>query len=174
MFLYFFLLFSCIREKENKTLTQPDFVMREDAELFFKNTRQIYYNKENPKNTNWTVYRFKKRNLDNAEPVLNLAIVFNSSQDKAFLRVEPNDLLANKDSVEIVWEHGKQTGKHVFRQGNVFEEFQFARSIYGCIDTEDKLFVLENGKKIPFLSKEEDRNTFRITIEDFYRLLGIW
>lgn len=170
--LCFLLLCSCIRERENKTLTEPDFLMPEDAELFFKNTRQLFYDKETPKNTVWSVYRFKKRSLDKSEPILNLAIVVNPSQDKAFLRVEPNKFLANRDSIEVVWEHGKHTGKHIFKQGNVLEEYHFARSIYSCIKTQDKLFILENGKKTPFLTKDKDRNTFRITVEDFYRLLG--
>jgi hypothetical protein len=51
---------------------------------------------------------------------------------------------------------------------------EFGSKIYEAIQAKKDLIVLSNGKYVPLLKDEKEREAFRITMADYYRLTGIF
>ncbi|WP_026999138.1 hypothetical protein [Eisenibacter elegans] len=147
-----------------------DFHTPDDAELFFKNVRQIYYDREEPPNTHITLYRLKKRVKTADTPLINLAIAHNWRFDEAYLVVEPNALaFATGDSLYIDWASPVDSGQYVFaKRSNHHQHKAFALSLYQSIKAQHTL----RCQASPLLHTTPQQEALRLTIEDYLRLLG--
>lgn len=118
------------------------------------------------------VYRLKKRVRTTEGPVINLAIVNNWRFDEAYLLLEPNELLV-LDQLSINWlsETTGERGKVSFENGNKNSIVRFADQVYALIQQDSKLTVTLGEKSMGILENAEDREAFRITMVDYYRLV---
>lgn len=118
------------------------------------------------------VYRLKKRVRTTERPVINLAIVNNWRFDEAYLLLEPNELLV-LDQLSINWlsETTGERGKVSFENGNKNSIVRFADQVYALIQQDSKLTVTLGEKSMGILENAEDREAFRITMVDYYRLV---
>ncbi len=169
-----FLILSGCNPDKNKKVDQTtiSFATNDASKLFFKNLRQPYYDKEEMAAAKMDVYRLKKRNTANEHPVINLAIVNNWRYDEAYLLLEPNSLLSLSElAVSWVKESSREEGTVSFENGNKQSIVRFADQIYALIQQEATLTVSVGDKSMDILETAEDREAFRITMVDYYRLV---
>lgn len=148
-----------------------------DSRLFFKNVRQIYYNKEIKENTKLEVFRFSKRNLTQHMPAINLALVNNWMYDEAYVLIEPNSYFDGADTIEVEWtdKPGKQSGVYRFSLGSKETHFKFASQIYESILSKHRLLVYNQEKQwVNLFQTETDKDNFRKTMVDYYRLVNLY
>jgi hypothetical protein len=171
----FLIIISCNADKTKKIDAEKSKFSTSDAsELFFKNVRQRYYDREEVTAAKLNVYRLQERNKQVDQAHLNLAIVINWRYDEAYILLEPNDLAAS-DNISINWvnEKSKDSGNYNFSFGDKYAHFAFASQIYSGIQEGHRLFIIVNEEEIPFLHKEKDREAFRKTMKDYYRLVDL-
>ena len=170
-------LSACHPDKQRRIdITDPKFTTSDASELFFKNIRQSYYQKTEMKEAKLDVYKIKENILDDTHPQLNPTIVINWRYDEAYLLLEPNALLQDLDTVKIIWEdslHSKK-GYYEFTQGNKEDHYQMATHLYNSLQEHHQLYVAgKHNRKIEFLQKPAERNAFRKTMFDYYRLVDL-
>jgi hypothetical protein len=177
LFIVALLLYACQLSPEKRVdQNQAKFSTTADSRLFFKNVRQIYYDREIPENTKLEVYRFGKRSLTPDKPVINVALVNNWLHDEAYVIVEPNGYFDNMSSIEVEWQDdvSRQSGVYRFTYGPKDTHFKFASEIYQSVLAKHKLQVLNPDKQwVDLFQTDVDRDNFRKTMKDFYRLVNL-
>lgn len=168
------LIVSACNPDKNKKVDQAtiSFKTNDASKLFFKNLRQTYYDKEEMEASKLEVYRLKKRNTADEHPVINLAIVNNWRYDEAYLLLEPNSFL-QLSGLSVDWENAGtgEKGTTSFENGNKQSIVRFADELYSLIQQDSKLSVTIDNKSVDILESSEDREAFRITMVDYYRLV---
>jgi hypothetical protein len=152
--------------------------------LFFKNMRSLDYQVVEMPQTKRNIYRHKERVQDSSQVQIGLALVEKWDTDQAYVLLEPNeklnDFLAQEktDTLKLYWQnpHTKAQGCLQFVWGHVDTHFIFASQIYNAL-IEDCTFYLKSktqSEPIPFLKQSRERETFRIVMQDYYRLVNIF
>jgi len=171
-------LMACNPDKERKVNdTEAKFTTSDASELFFKNVRQGYYDKETMDAAKLNIYRIKERNQTEDQPVMNLAIVINWRYDEAYVLTEPNAYLQQLDSLTIFWQDTvqQQQGNYEYRPGNKESHYQLASKIYNSLQDKRKLYIqTPKGEPVPFLARRAEREAFRKTMMDYYRLVDLY
>ena len=152
--------------------TTISFKTNDASKLFFKNVRQSYYDFEEMEAAKLEIFRFKKRVTEETRPIVNLAIVNNWRYDEAYLLLEPNALVG-LSQINIKWSNPEsgESGEILYEKGNKEAIVQFADQVYAQIQQSSQFTIEINGSEAEFLSKSEDREAFRITMFDYYRLV---
>ncbi|MTI22478.1 hypothetical protein E1176_15710 [Fulvivirga sp. RKSG066] len=144
----------------------------DDTELFFKNIRQSEYDFEENKAAKFNLFRYEDRVTTQETPVLNLAIVINYMKDEAYLLVEPNDILDNEEVISVTVKDSDLTFElSAFNHQSMLE---FASQIYEQLLLDKNFVVMVNGEQTPVLNTLDEREAFRITMSDYYRLVRVY
>ncbi len=171
-FLLVSLLYGCKIDRDKKVNREKfQFKIGADANLFFRNVRQIYYDRESP-DGKWQAYRFNERDTSNRQPSVQAVIVIHWIKEEAYLLIEPNPILAEEESISVVVKN--QSDTLLLRERGRERMLEFGSKIYEAIQAKKDLIVLSNGKYVPLLKDEKEREAFRITMADYYRLTGIF
>lgn len=173
-------LWACNPDKN--TLVDPNVVHYQTTQqsmLFFKNMRGMYYDLDDNEATRLQLFRFGDRPQEQTHPVLNVVLVNNWRHDQAYVLLEPNPALQThlQDSLQVVWQDtlSQQAGRYVFENGNKDTHYRFATQIYNSVLQKHRLGVLtQSGDTIPLLRTEEEREAFRITMMDYYRIVNVF
>ena len=158
--------------KEEIEQNNLNFSTTDDSELFFKNVRQLYYDLEEIPAANLNVFRIKERTMEAEYPVVNLAIVWNWLQDEAYILLEPNEILADEDPIVVYWDNPStnETGQFTYEKGNNTRQLLFATDLYNGITNGCDFKIQVNGESLSLLEKRGDREAFRKTMSDYFRL----
>jgi len=150
----------CNPDKETKLDVANISLKTNDASvLFFKNVRQYYYDLEENKEAGFNIYRKSDRSSDDQKPVLNLAIVHAWKVDQAYVLLEPNKWLEQRDTWNIEWSvPGGESGKLNYSGGNIQEQLDLVTKLYNLV-LSDASFKINNQ---PFLKDKTEREAFRI------------
>jgi hypothetical protein len=171
-FLLVSLLSSCKIDRDKKVSREKfQFKIGADANLFFRNVRQVYYDRESP-DGKWQAYRFSDRNSNNDQPSLNAVIVIHWMKDQAYLLIEPNQILVEEDLISVVIKNQPDTIR--LKERGRERMLEFGSKIYEAIQQKKDMTVLSNGKYVPIFEDDKEREAFRITMADYYRLTGIF
>ena len=161
---------------EKTKLIQPaeiDFSTDDASELFFKNVRQLYYDKEVMKEEKLDIYRLKSRSIVEDQPVINLAIIINWRFDEAYLLIEPNQFLTDQEVFQIIWTDDQgESNQMVYEMGNKTSQHKFAAILYNGILSQQSFQIKMNQDTFTLLKDATQRESFRITCFDFLRLVG--
>jgi hypothetical protein len=151
------------------------FTIGDDSELFFRNVRQIYYDRSSPDGT-WQAYRFSDRDTTNDRPIIVPVIVINWLKDEAYLLIDTNDILNEEDYLQIVISetNSAKTDTVTLHQRGRERMLEFGSRLYEAIIANQKMTILSNGAFLPLLQETIDREAFRITIADYYRLTRVF
>ena len=170
-----FLLISCNPDKLKKVeVEQVDFETSEASELFFRNIRQTYYRKDKQPESNLDIYRLKK--LVRQNPKFFPTIVHNWQYDEAYLIMDFDFSLNKENKLILLW-NGNQDGKmnsQVYTIKNKESHFQLSTTIYNHILNEDRVLVKQNNDTLRLFENNEEKEGFRITMVDYYRLVDIY
>lgn len=176
LILPFVVLAACQADKKKETNPeQVKFSTSDASELFFRNVRQLYYDKTTMKDTQIEVYRIKGRDKTEDRPLLHLAIAINWRNDEAYILLEPNAYLQQSDTLKIMWQDstGQQQGNYYFHAGTKEDQFRLAANIYHSIQQKHQLYLVEDGQKVRWLNDKLSREAFRKTVVDYFRLVDL-
>lgn len=147
------------------------FRVLESDELFFKNLRQYYYEREFREDAQVDLFRFSKRQKREGDPALNFTIVCNWLQDQAYILPEPigvadslnyNVMVINSDST-------------VFNLGlsNHANNLDFAFQVYKAVLVDESQFYLEttNGLEQILVTKAQ-KSAVKQVLKDYFKLTG--
>lgn len=156
----------------DKAIDREKFTFKtgDDTELFFKNVRQSNYDLEENKAAKFNVFRHENR-LRDVQPLINLAIVINYLQDEAYLLVEPSEDLRKLDEILIETASGSEIVLSDFSKEGMLE---FASQVYEHLLKDDQFQVSMKGEQKSILQDPSDREAFRVTVSDYYRLTRIY
>ncbi len=140
--------------------------------LYFKNVRAAYYDIEDRKDAKMTIYRHGKR--ANTEDVISvgLSILLNRVKDEAYIFVEST---TEALPIKIRWsnlEEESRNGELVFEGGDKYSHFAFVEELYPLLLENTILELWHEGKYVPILEGEVDKDALRITIIDYYKLIN--
>lgn len=170
------LLFACNPDKHKKVSADEfHFSTSASSVLFFKNVRQIFYERTENNAAKAIVYRMRERVHDETKPLLYPAIVLLWAQDEAAVILEGNQFLANADTLRFLWEDTvrKQSGEYFFPNGDRRTHYKLAAQIYHSIQEEHRLWLQTDSGRIPFFVTEREREPFRKTMIDYFRLVNV-
>ncbi len=152
------------------------FTTSDASELFFKNVRQVRYDLQEVPDAKINIFRIGERSQAEDYPVLNLAIAINWRHDEAYLLTEPNTYLQSMDTIRVHWQDSvnQQRGRYLWTGGDKEAHFTFASQIYRSIQQGHQLSVTNpKGEPEDFLREYNDREAFRKTVFDYYRLVDL-
>jgi hypothetical protein len=137
--------------------------------------RQIYYDRSSPDGT-WQAYRFTDRYAGHDRPVITPVIVINWLKDEAYLLIENNDFLSDEEFLRIIITDIStlKTDTITLNQRGRERMLEFGSNLYEAIKSNHKIEVEKKGEYIPIFNEEVDREAFRITIADYYRLTRVF
>lgn len=173
--------YSCNPDKEKRVSpTESKNTTTQNSVLFFKNMRSLDYDKKDEPKLKREIYIHEDANKDSIAPVLNLTIVYLWDKDKAYIISTPNQYIENyfeenkNDTLKIRWKNPqtKAQGTLFYIAGHVDTQYEFATRIYNSILDNYEFYMLPN--EIPILATHKERETFRMTMMDYYRLVGVF
>ncbi|KEO73586.1 hypothetical protein [Anditalea andensis] len=169
----FVILISFFNDKSPNTSNENNLLAIDDASrLYFKNVRQPYYDVEGRTDAKMNIYRLGKRVKSENDPILNIAIIINRIKDEAYLYVEPSAVFDNETIIKIKWisENKEVDGELDFRSGDRYDHYGFVEDLYPLLLSNASFTTEIAGKRHPILSEGRERDAFRITAFDYYRL----
>ncbi|MGI9542226.1 MAG: hypothetical protein ACR2MX_03145 [Cyclobacteriaceae bacterium] len=168
----FWLLFGCITSGDHDLDPySPNFNTTDASELYFKNVRQYYYDLEEQDGQN--MFSLGNRNQEASYPNLILIITMDWRKDQAYLSLASSPYFSEDSPIEVQALARERDEHHKLVSRDKVETFAFVTKIYQSILNEQKLYVLIDDKQYPLFANESDREAFRITAFDFYRLVGL-
>ncbi len=175
-YLFVFILLACsVNTSKEIDLEKITFSYRDDAYIFFRNIRQSNYNIEVVEEAGWRIYRHEDYPEDTISNYFKTALVVNWRVNKAYPIIEiPKSL--NKEGLEITWKdlNSNKSGTITLSGLQRNSEMEFLTHLYNHIINEHELTWKPKGEKSTTLFFDsEQKEAFRITMYDFYRLTGI-
>lgn len=168
-------LFACHPDKEKVVdRNKPEFTSNDASRLFFKNVRILYYDFEEQNEGKIQVLTLKKREKNNELAEIYVDIVNNWHQDRAFPLITFSSLFDSLDNLEIEVRNGDEVieSLNFTRQSNMIEQYSFASAIYEAILMNHTFYAPQIGMTV--LEDENNREAFRISMVDFYRLVRVY
>ncbi|MEJ2003618.1 MAG: hypothetical protein P8X57_01345 [Cyclobacteriaceae bacterium] len=150
------------------------FKIGDDTLLFFKNIRQSDYDLEDNEAAKLRVYRHEKRPVDDSIPYLSPAIVISILRDEAYILLEPSTILMDEDTLQVALVKDAAADTISIQTMNRENNLEFASRLYEHLQQAGSFYIRVNGKFEPFLTDNEIRESFRVTLADYYRLTRIY
>ena len=167
------LSFGCNPDKETRINSKKAKFKTSDAsELFFKNVRQTYYNKDEIATAKLDVYKNKK--LLNHEPLLFPQIVHNWREDEAYILIEFDQQINELGSLQLLWKDSIGFQSETFPLVNKKVHFDIASQVYNNILNEKTNYIKINQDTVKLFPDTDTKEGFRITMVDFYRLVDMY
>ena len=177
-FLLFFLvlnILACNPDKEKIVdRNNPVFKTNDASRLFFKNVRQLFYDLEEKNEGKIQIFRMKDRSADSTIPVIQVDLINNWHEDRAYPMISLSGYFDDKESVEVQLEFADGTSELINfdKSGTMNDHFYFSSALYEAILRKAKIRLKDSQQ---MLFEDDDlRNDFRITMVDFYRLVSIY
>ncbi len=170
------LLTGCKIDRDKKVdRSMFQFKTADDSELFFRNVRQIYYDRTSP-DGRWQAYRFSDRYLGNDRPMILPVIVINWLKDEAYLLIDTNEILSEEDFLEVIITDSvtSKSDTLTLNQRGRERMLEFGSQLYEAIQANQQIVVRSKGEFHPVLNNDIDRETFRVTMSDYYRLTRVF
>jgi hypothetical protein len=172
-----FMLSACkIDRKDTVDRDKFSFRYTDETYLFFKNVRQIYYDFQDLPQARWHAYRFGDRYTGSDRPSLIPVIVVDWSKSEAYILVEFNEMLAVETAIQIR-ERNKNSGVYYgyqLRERGRENMLEFATKIYEGTMAQNDLSVSIDGEFIPLFQDDDEAESFRVVMADYYRLTRIF
>ena len=172
-----FILILCacaVNTSKEIDLEKLNFSYRDDAYLFFRNMRQTQYDLEIMQEGDWRIYRHADHPKDTSIFYFNVALVVNWRVNKAYPIIEMPAAL-QRDSFKANWVsfESEETGIIKLKGDKRVDELYFVSQLYNQLTKETELFVFYHNERIPLFKSPDEKEAFRVTLYDFYRLTGL-
>ena len=148
----------------------------DDSFLFFRNVRSIYYDFQDLPQAHWYAYRWADRNKKGDVPTITPVIVIDWYKKETYILVETNKFL-EQESQLLIKETNALTGKSytysLSRRGRE-NMLEFATKIYEGLIVGNSFMIQVNAKYEPLFRQDEDAESFRVVMADYYRLTHVF
>lgn len=173
--LFLFFLFGCQLDA-SKEINREKFTFKigTDTQLFFKNMRQSYYDYEANEAAGLKTYRFTKRIQSDSLPLLNLALIINYLNDEAYLLLEPSAAIGELPIKVISKDTAQVSQELILDEMNRESMLHFIADIYEGILRKNQFQIKMDSTNQPILVSHEEREAFRITVSDYFRLTRVY
>lgn len=159
--LLFVILFSAFGPKGKQiNLQEIAFTSTNSSELYFKNIRSYFYDKEEREDARFMLYRIGSRTED-----LSFVLVNNWLMDESYIIVE-----SKHDNFSVEWRYKNETGIVKLDGENNRAHYIFAAELFEQLDRKADLWLLNDATKSPFT--EEEKASLRTTLKDYFKLVG--
>ena len=151
---------------KNINLKEINFKTTESSELYFKNIRSYFYDKENRDDAQFILYRLDSRTLDTTLNKLNFILVSNWLLDECYIIAA-----SNQTTIKIAWENKKDSGKIFLTEMDSEANYIFAALLFEKLSEKATLsIVADNNEQIPFTEKE--KVSLKTSLKDYFKLVG--
>lgn len=168
-------LLACNPDKERIVdRNTPVFKTNDATRLFFKNVRQLYYDLEEQNDGKIQVLRLSSRVEDPERPIINVDIVNNWFQDRAYPMIRLSAYFDQMERIEIEMlnEAGHSELLVFDKSSGIDAHFYFATALYEGILKKYTIRLRSDGTQL--FADQNEREGFRITMVDYYRLVAIY
>ncbi|MBD8488912.1 hypothetical protein IFO69_09165 [Echinicola sp. CAU 1574] len=143
------------------------------SRLYFKNVRQIYYDIERRDDAKVDIFRYSRNSNNKKLLFLNLSIILSRIKNEAYIFVEPSEALEKQEEIEIRWKNqsSQKQGEIYFRFGDRFTHYDFVSKLAPLIEENIDFEVKFDQEWQPILVSEKERFSFKVTAEDYFRLV---
>jgi hypothetical protein len=150
-----------------------EFATTDESELYFKNVRQSDYELVEMTDAGINIFRSKSRTAEADYPLLTLAIAHNWRVDRGYLFLEPSESMP-KDAfvLTIVDEKGEKMELQYSTEDHIDDKSKLVVNLYTAIQDGKKIFWNDGSTEVEVLDKPTDKEAFRITALDYYKLIG--
>jgi hypothetical protein len=162
------LLAACHPDKSKKiSIDELKTTTTDPSELFFKNVRQSDYNVEELPDAKMNIYRHKGF-TDSS--FFSVKIAYNWQQDAAYTMFALNQDI---ETFTLIINYPAGSENIEFENGPVLEQIKLNTHIYNALLQNATFQIQTNDSLIPILTNQDEREAFRISMFDFYRLVEI-
>lgn len=148
--------------------------MTSSNHIYFKNVRQIAYEREKRDDAKMDIFRLKKRIHEEEMHFFNLSIIISRIKDEAYIFVEPSQGLSAESPLSVRWHRQKTdtAGKLTFYAGDRLAHLQFVEAMYPLMEEEEISFEAEvDGEWKEIMASSKAREAFSTTASDYFRLI---
>ena len=154
----------------NKRIAEEklNFSYIDDAYLFFRNMRQATYNLQDLKEEGVRLYQHEDFEEDQ---FFQVQMAVNWRMNRAFMLIKLPDSV-EKEQIRVFVERDsvfELEQENWRRQG----ELKFLTSIYNHILEKDSFSLVYGEERMPLFMNNDQREAFRISMYDFYRLTAL-
>ena len=103
-------------------------------------------------------------------------IVINWLKDEAYLLIDTNELLSQEDYLEVTISDSSTSKSDtiILNQRGRERMLEFGSQLYEAIQANQQIEVRSKGEFLPVLNEDIDREAFRVTMGDYYRLTRVF
>lgn len=152
---------------------EPDFNVLESDEIYFNNTRSLFYRIEESdslKKQGFRIHRFTKQYKDTLFPILNFTIVNHWRNDRAYILGEPIARAYWEDTITLSI---ADTTFDIFLNSMDFEEhYQLAATLFRYQLAYERPYIIENNDSLSLYGTRENENANLTVLKDYFRLVG--
>lgn len=174
-FLLFALISACTSDADKKINAEGlEFLTTDESELYFKNVRQSEYDLVEMESASINIFRPKSRTIDADYPLLTLAITHNWKVDRCYLFLEPSESIP-KESFSLIIKDEKTGEKSEMKystEDHINDKSKVVVDLYTAIQDGKKIFWVDGSNEVEILDKQVDRESFRITALDYFKMIG--
>lgn len=176
---YFILIFlitvlGCNPDKATKVISdKAKFNTSDASEIFFRNVRQTYYEKNEIEAAK--IDFFKNKKLLKEEVLIFPQIVHNWREDEAYILLEFDEKIAEQEQLNLLWQDS--TGNYTAERYPLVDKkvhFKIVSDVYNQLLDENRIFINVSQDTIPLFPNKNAKEAFRITMIDFYRLVDMY
>lgn len=165
MFLFVFVFALFFPNRKKVDLTEVDFSTTSSSELYFKNMRSYFYDKENREDANFILYRIDSRETDSTKNKLNFALVMNWLQNECYIIAE-----GGNDTLNIEWHNDKGSGVIQLKEKDSYSNYVFAAQLFEKLN-QDATVSIQQGRE-GLLLTEKEKLSLKTTLKDYFKLVG--
>jgi len=166
-----FSLAACHPDKNTPVdLDKLSFKSTDASEIFFRNMRRSYYNKEENKEAAielYTLTGYEKIGAASLKPT----IAYNWRNDFVAVMLNKSEELSNQETLVLLFETSDGQEKLILNETDVKTQTTVAIKLYNSILNKHEIFLVRERQKEPLFKNNEEKDFFRITIFDFLRFV---
>lgn len=163
VFILLFALFGPQGKKIN--LKEIEFTTTNSSELYFKNIRAYFYDKEEKEDAKFFLYRINSREKDSSQLKLHFLLVHNWLLNECYLIAEPRNI-----DFEIEWNYEDEFGTIRLNGENNRAHFIFGAELFEQLNRDADIRLVAAGTKKDFT--EEEKSSLKTSLQDYFKLVG--
>lgn len=180
LYLCVLLLAGCFPSSQDIYDAQPRFDAKPSAVLFFKNTRSVFYDREEKKNTSIEIFYPSKPTVDPSEPGFLWFLAYNRTQETAYVFNDPTKVLEKDPCAKVEWHWNREvddTSLIATRScPGIYpeENFKFLVQSYSQLEA-NRIGYLRHasGRLSPMFPSLENKRRFMRLVRDYLELVDV-
>jgi len=146
----------------------------DDAYIFFRNMRQSNYDLEVMEEGGWRIYRHEDRQTDTTGFYFNISLVVNWRVNRVYPIIEMSENI-EKEGFQVLWEaiETEDKGSIAMEGMKRTDEMIFTAKLYNKMTDEVEVYVDYKNEKLPLFADSDQKEAFRVSLYDFYRMTGL-